>query len=110
MEVKLYKWANVLETCQDDLVMLKAFRNFQLALRYCDWETPADIMMSFNSADTLTCKGMNFNRIVFNVGGNKFRMICGYKFGKHRVLLYARFVGAHSEYDDIDVCKVNLYK
>lgn len=44
------------------------------------------------------------NRIVFNIGGNKYRLVVrvSYEFG--RVLV--KFVGTHAEYDRIDVTTV----
>ncbi|MFT4585297.1 MAG: mRNA interferase HigB [Gammaproteobacteria bacterium] len=40
------------------------------------------------------------NRIIFNVGGNKYRLIVhvNYGFG----IVYIKFVGTHDEYDRID--------
>ncbi len=88
--------------------MEKAFLKFYYKLKEVEWKTPNDILSSFNSADILNCsKG---NRIVFNVGGNKYRLICGYYFGKSIIQLFVKFVGTHQEYNAIDACNVNIYK
>jgi len=109
MKVKVIKLANVWKICENDIKMEKAFRNFYNQLKFCDWEIPNDIIRSFSSADIITCANQSFNRIVFNIGGNKYRMICGYKFGINSVILYIRFVGTHKKYDKVDVCKVNMF-
>ncbi len=44
------------------------------------------------------------NRIVFNVGGNKFRLVVLCLLAKGR--LYIRFVGTHAEYDRIDARRI----
>ncbi len=110
MQVKIFKWANVMNHCGRNVVMLNAFNDFFNQLSYCDWTIPSDIIRSFRTADIISCEGKTFNRVVFNIGGNKYRMICGYKFGKNKVMLYVRFVGSHSNYDKIrDVCSVNMF-
>ena len=43
------------------------------------------------------------NRVVFNIGGNKFRLVVLCLLTKGR--LYIRFVGTHAAYDRIDVRK-----
>ncbi len=109
MKVKIFKWANVILHCQSDAIMRKAFNDFKNQLEYCDWKIPSDITSSFRTADIVPCLGQAFNRVVFNVGGNKYRLICGYKFGKNSVVLYIRFVGTHPEYDKVKVCEVDLF-
>ncbi len=110
MKVKLFKWNNIIEYCGNDSIMLTAFENFHNQLQYCDWEIPSDIIQSFRTADIISCQNKPFNRVIFNVGGNKYRLICGYKFGKNNVVLYVRFIGTHTEYDNIlDVCEVNMF-
>lgn len=108
MEVKIFKWANVVEHCEGNKIMMRAFQDFYYKLEYCAWENPNDIKKTFGSADIVSCEGKPFNRVVFNIGGNKYRLICGYKFGK-KVMLYIRFVGTHSEYDKVKVCEVDMY-
>lgn len=109
MDVKLFKWSNVIYHVRGDKKMSLACEKFKDRVELCDWEIPNDIMKSFRTADTITCKGKGFNRVVFNIGGNKYRMICGYKFGKKNVVMYIRFIGTHSEYDEVDPCTINMF-
>ena len=45
-------------------------------------------------------------RIVFNIGGNKYRLVAWVKYSIKLVLI--KWVGTHAEYDKIDVTKVGL--
>ncbi len=58
------------------------------------WAGPADIKAQFGSADFVAD-----NRVIFDIGGNKYRLVVhvSYKYG--RVLI--KFVGTHSDYDRI---------
>ncbi len=60
-------------------------------VRAVDWETPSDIKQTFNSVDFVGKK------IVFDVGGNKYRVIAVIDFEGHKVFI--RFVLDHKEYD-----------
>jgi len=53
------------------------------------------MITTFNSADIL---GNGSERVVFNIGGNKYRMICKYHFGETKVHLFVNWIGTHSEY------------
>lgn len=61
-----------------------------------DWATPADVKADFRNASIL--KG---GRVVFNLAGEKYRLVVwindGYK------VVYIRFIGTHKQYDQIDV-------
>ena len=107
MKVKLIKWSNVEKACNNDSQMKSAFRKFRKAITHCNWTKPNDIIKTFNSADIIKCSKLN--RVVFNVGGNKFRMICSYLFTKNKVFLYLKFIGTHSAYDKLDACKVDMF-
>lgn len=72
MKVKLFKWANVIKHCEQDVIMFKTFQDFKNQLEFCDWKIPNDIIRSFRTADILSCTGKPFNRVIFNVGGNKY--------------------------------------
>jgi mRNA interferase HigB len=77
-----------------------SFEFWLTIIKYADLETPADIQKTFGSADSL---GHGTNRIVFDVGGNKYRMICKYHFGSSNVHLFVCWIGSHREYDEL--CK-----
>lgn len=64
-----------------------------------DWATPADLKAQFRDASIL--RG---GRVVFNIGGNKYRLVVRINYA-YRVV-YVRFVGTHEEYDGIDASTV----
>jgi mRNA interferase HigB len=68
-------------------------------VRAVDWSRPTDIKVLFNSADILAN-----DRVVFNIGGNKYRLIAAVHYRGKRV--YVRFIGTHAEYDAIDAARI----
>ena len=64
-------------------------------INQADWSEPREIISTFNSADIL---GRVSNRVVFNIGGNKYRLICKYHFGNSMVHLFVKWIGSHGEY------------
>ncbi len=58
------------------------------------WPDPHAIIAQYRSASVV--KG---NRVVFNIAGNKYRLVVtiNYPYG----VVYVRFVGTHAEYDAI---------
>jgi mRNA interferase HigB len=72
------------------------------AARFADWNEPTDIQRTFNSADLL---GKSSSRVVFNIGGNNYRLICKYVFGEKEIHLFVCWIGTHADYDKL--CKEN---
>lgn len=62
-----------------------------------DWQDFHSIKQTFNSVDSV-----GNDRFVFNIGGNKYRIVAMIHFNKRTI--YLRFVGTHKQYDKID-CK-----
>lgn len=60
-----------------------------------DWVTPIDVKKDFGQTDIL-----KDGRAVFDLGGNKYRLVAwiNYTFK----VVYIRFIGTHAEYDEID--------
>ena len=60
------------------------------------WTGPADVKRQFGTSVDF----VGDNRLIFDLGGNKYRLIVhvSYRFG--RVLV--KFVGTHADYDRID--------
>jgi len=67
-------------------------------LKHTDWERPTDMKDTFSGADLL---GRGCNRVVFNLGGNNYRMICKYAFGERQVHLFVCWLGTHAEYTQL---------
>jgi mRNA interferase HigB len=67
--------------------------------KHAAWKTPNDIKDRYASASIIPN-----NRVVFNVGGNKYRLICHVRYDLG--ILFVRFVGTHEEYDAVDAATV----
>ena len=63
--------------------------------KHAQWESPADVKAQYGSASVI-----GDNRVVFNIAGNKYRLIVRINFNSKTV--FVRFVGTHQEYDKID--------
>jgi mRNA interferase HigB len=64
---------------------------------YCaaaEWNTPHELKADLRNASIL-----KNNRVVFNICGNKYRIIVLMDYVRHGMLI--RFVGTHKEYDEI---------
>ena len=59
------------------------------------WDSPPAVKAIYKTASILK-KG----RVVFNIAGNKYRLVVRVHYDKRRV--YVRFIGTHLEYDEID--------
>src|SRR5690348_10721660 len=64
-----------------------------------DWATPAAIKAAFGNASFV-----GNSRVVFNIGGNKYRLVVKVNYA-YRVM-YIRFIGTHAQYDRINVEEV----
>ena len=63
------------------------------------WQSPAEIKAQYRSASFVSS-----NRVVFNIKGNKYRLIVAVAYRLQAV--YIKFVGTHADYDRIDAAKV----
>lgn len=75
-----------------------SFRDWLQKVRHSDWVVPSDIRRTFSTADLL---GKGSHRVVFNLAGNHYRMICKWMFGATCVHLFVCWIGTHTEYDDL---------
>lgn len=63
------------------------------------WSNFSELKKTFNSADIVAG-----NKVIFDVGGNKYRIVGLVAFRSKRI--YVLFVGTHAQYDAIDVNKL----
>ena len=61
-----------------------------------EWRGPADVKAMFGASVDF----LRDNRIVFDISGNKYRIIVHVAYPFKRLLI--KFVGTHGEYDKID--------
>ena len=64
-----------------------------------EWNDLNDMRRTFNSVDYV-----GNSRFVFNIKGNAFRLVAIVIFASRKV--YIRFIGTHSEYNQIDCSSV----
>ncbi|MDD9850981.1 MAG: type II toxin-antitoxin system HigB family toxin [Gammaproteobacteria bacterium] len=64
-------------------------------VRHANWASPHDLRADFRNVRTL-----RDGRAIFNIAGNKYRLVVWINY-THRTV-YIRFVGTHAQYDRID--------
>lgn len=65
--------------------------NWYRMAKKSSWENIVDVRKSYRHADIFN------DCVIFNVGGNKFRLIVKFRFPRNKV--YIRFALTHFEYD-----------
>jgi mRNA interferase HigB len=85
--------------CRDAKAPLEAWHQ---EARRARWTSPHAIKSQFATASIV-----GENRVVFNIGGNKYRLVVEMQY--RAGIVWVKFVGTHAEYDAIDVETVNEY-
>lgn len=81
--------------CEDAEQPLKAW--YAEAIK-ADWRKTSDIKEQFRHASFVG------DRVVFNIAGNKYRLIVFVKYSSRTV--YIRFIGTHKQYDKVQIKEV----
>ena len=92
MKTHLIKKQTIEKFVRANVQSKSAFSNWLSILKWVEWKEPNDIISTFNNADIL---GESSKRVVFNIGGNNYRIICSYHFGKKKVHLFVKWIGTH---------------
>jgi mRNA interferase HigB len=71
--------------------------------RKARWRGTADVKRSYATASIVTAE-----RIVFNIKGNSYRLVVAVDFEKS--IVWIKWIGAHRDYDRVDVTKVEHEK
>lgn len=74
---------------------------YQEALK-ADWKSPQEVKAQYRSASIC-----NNNRVVFNIGGNKYRLVVEMQY--RAGIAWVKFIGTHARYDQIDVETISEY-
>lgn len=70
--------------------------------KHVDWQKPSDVLQDFPDADPI-----KNNRVVFDITGNKYRLIVQMSYPRQWVFI--KFIGTHAEYNRIDAATVDNY-
>ncbi|MEX2411738.1 MAG: type II toxin-antitoxin system HigB family toxin [Candidatus Paceibacterota bacterium] len=101
MRVELINATNLRRKAGELTSSQNSFDDFIQKTKAADWETPHDMQRTFSGADII-----GQNRVIFDLLGNKYRLICRYNFIKDIpnpwVILYICWVGSHSAYDKLN--------
>lgn len=67
-----------------------------------NWFSPQAVKTQYGNASI--CGN---NRVVFNIGGNKYRLVVEIQYRAR--IVWVKFIGTHAQYDKINVEKINEY-
>ena len=99
MKVRVIKVDSIWEYCIENARAKSSFYIFLEKLKNCDWNNLNDIKEDFPSMSIVV--DCDKNRIVFDIEGNNYRLICDVNFYRN-CCLYVAFIGTHAEYDKVD--------
>ena len=77
----------------------QALRAWYAEAKKGDWSDPHGIKCVYGTASAI-----GNERIVFNICGNKYRLVVAVKY--EFKIFYIRFIGTHRQYDEIDVKEI----
>lgn len=92
-------WATLRDFYQIHADAKTALEEWYDTVDEADWSNLSDIKQTFNSVDYV-----GNDRYVFNIKGNKYRLVALIFFKSRTVFI--RFVGTHAAYDKINVSKI----
>jgi mRNA interferase HigB len=79
MKIHLIKEKTIRNYVLGNVTSKIPFEEWLSKLKKADWNKPTDIKRTFGSADLL---GKGSLRVVFDIGGNNYRLISKYAFGE----------------------------
>ncbi|MBU1358580.1 MAG: type II toxin-antitoxin system HigB family toxin [Gammaproteobacteria bacterium] len=72
-------------------------------VKLAKWTAPSDVKAQFGNASIIAN-----NRIVFNIAGNKYRLIVAVAYRTQ--WMFVKFIGTHAAYDRVDAATVDQFK
>lgn len=73
----------------------EALKTWHYQASRANWKSPSDVKATNRSASIIPN-----DRVVFNIKGNKYRLIVSIRYDIG--VVFIRFVGTHAEYDKVD--------
>ncbi|MCC5943011.1 MAG: type II toxin-antitoxin system HigB family toxin [Balneolaceae bacterium] len=103
MRIHLIKEKTVIDYANEHATSTGAFLRWIEIIKNADIKKPQDFVDLFGSK-SVDILGNKSDRVCFNVGGNKHRIICSYYFNEtvNTVTIFVKWIGTHAEYDAIN--------
>jgi mRNA interferase HigB len=73
-----------------------------MVTKHSVWQKASDVLQDFPNADPV-----KNNRMVFDIAGNKYRLIVQLTYPRQWVFI--KFIGTHAEYNHIDAATVDQF-
>ena len=97
--MRIIKYSRLCEYGEAHARARKSLENWHEVTRKSTWQNLVDIRKTFASADAARVKSGK-TAVIFNIGGNKYRLICAVHYDRQKVFVL-RFL-THAEYDRND--------
>jgi mRNA interferase HigB len=103
MKVHLIKEKTVLDYAKEHATSIGAFKRWTENIKGASIDKPQDFVDLFGPKN-VDILGNDSNRVCFDVGGNKHRIICSYYFNAsiNTVTVFVKWIGTHAEYDALN--------
>jgi len=95
----LREFVETLAGHRDQESVRAALRSWYAVVKKAAWKEPADLKKQYGSVSILKDR-----RAVFNICGNKYRLVVKINYVKG--VVYIRFLGSHAAYDAVDAEEV----
>jgi mRNA interferase HigB len=92
----LTRFVETLSGRRDRLAVKMALDAWYHEVDHAVWRSSQDVKRSYASASIVSA-----DRVVFNIKGNSYRLVAAIDYGRQSVFI--KWLGAHVEYDKIDV-------
>lgn len=76
-----------------------SLKQWMATAKVASWGTPNEVRAVYANASVVSN-----DRVVFNIGGNKYRLVVRIAYSVRTV--YIRFIGTHHAYDQIDAVTI----
>lgn len=77
----------------------RALESWYAEAKHAHWSSSYKVKEKYQS-----CSLVGDNRVVFNICGNKYRLVVKINYGAE--IVFIRFVGTHKQYDQIDAKEI----
>ena len=95
----LARYARTRKTSADSKALKAGLNAWYAEASAASWESHADIQKQYRTASII-----NNERVVFNIVGNRYRLVVAVRCDKK--IVFVKWIGTHKEYDKIEVATV----